>query len=281
MTGDAIFVQGHGHTICQDYAIATDYGAAIVCDGCSASPKSEVGAAILAHTFLESYRDTRYGHLKDQPETDKIFDIILKTQVFNRVKEIMRHTGLPDNAFDATIVAAIADPDKDILRLFMWGDGYIFIDSNEGETLYTGNYESGAPKYFSYSLDDEREGMYKSAFGDKPRTITTKCFLPSGVETTMVGDLPDYHCWTIPLAGITMVQAFSDGLASFLDGQNKAVLVRDILPSVAKFKLSHGSFVQRRVRRALKDFQKQGVTHYDDFSSAAISFEDLTLARGK
>ena len=118
MTGDAIFVQGHSHTICQDYAIAEvakymsqDYGAAIVCDGCSASPKSEVGASILAHTFLAAYRHNRHGDIYSKFEgNDRLFQTFVKMRVLKSVRTIMRETDLSDNAFDATIVAAISDP---------------------------------------------------------------------------------------------------------------------------------------------------------------------------
>ena len=50
MTADAYFAIGRTHDVCQDYALASDDVPktwALVSDGCSSSPASDIGARLL------------------------------------------------------------------------------------------------------------------------------------------------------------------------------------------------------------------------------------------
>ena len=52
---DAHFVMGRGHSVCQDYALATARSA-VVCDGCSSSRASDVGARVIALAAIRELR---------------------------------------------------------------------------------------------------------------------------------------------------------------------------------------------------------------------------------
>ena len=269
MNTDSYFAQGTGHTVCQDYALASRnarFGFAVVCDGCSASPRSEVGAGILAHTFVQAYLEATEWNGQESNEYKDIFEAVLKSSTRNRLLEIKRHTGLDINSFDATLVAAITDQKTQTLKVYIWGDGHVYLKfKGEDSLLLSARYASNAPYYFSYGLNQERMVAYEKQFGSGEAVLSRN---HAEGET-----IKPYYNATWPLDVIEYVSVFSDGIETFSqvkDDVSIPIPLTDILPQVSQYKSTVGSFVQRRLTRFQKENREKLISHFDDISSASI-----------
>lgn len=272
MNADSFFTKGDGHTICQDHATTARVGDltfAAISDGCSSSAKSEVGAGILAHAFCKQYHFTNELAIADDySESD--FDVVLKAGLRHRLTEIARLIGLDHSAFDATLVAAVADTRLNKLFVYLWGDGHVKLDFKEGEPLIISNrYANNAPYYFSYGLTDARAQGYAQQFGDDKSELTWgTSSQPEKTEPLIT------RAW--PLDVIKHVAVFSDGLETFSkvkDGTTQPIPLEGIILPLTAYKSVVGSFVARRMGRFLKDVKADGTSHFDDLSCAAITTE--------
>ena len=102
---DAHFARGRSHTVCQDYAVAGSR-VAVISDGCSSAPHSDVGARLLAHAALAA-----------APET------FVSGAWLNAPQSTQRRMGLPAASLDATVVIASAGDDR--VEVTMFGDGVV------------------------------------------------------------------------------------------------------------------------------------------------------------
>jgi len=272
MNTDCYFEQGHKHEICQDYSISGETDNivyAVVSDGCSDSPKSDVGARIVAEAFVKA--TDSIVSVGGKPTNDFIEEFTI-----SKIKTVGRELGLSLRSLNATLVAAVYSKKEDILRLHMWGDGHIFVKRGYATNHYSVNYPSGAPFYLAYRIGDGRVDEYIKEFGTNLGIVRSYTEILAGENDAggiAGGESFDakesfYQEYSNP--DIDFVLVSSDGLDSFTVGTTDAPL--SVEKEFTSFKSLTGDFVQRRMMRFRKDTKAKGNTHFDDISAAAISF---------
>jgi len=255
MNTDHDFQIGNQHTICQDYATSgiLDNGIAyaIVSDGCSKSPYVDIGARILAMAARDTlnYRDKSFDYEQFAQQT--IF----------RVNEVNHVLPINPRALDATLLVAFVE--KDLLKVYLYGDGAMFHKSGDNVNIIHVSFGHNAPDYLSYFLDDNRMEEYKNSSLPTSKTIETNLcisdcpvFSPVEFETVVKpGDI---------------IGVCSDGINSFQNNEGESLFWENILFDFFKYKSTNGVFVNRRLAAFKRQCQKDGWTHYDDISCAAI-----------
>jgi hypothetical protein len=271
MTTDHHFWIGTTHKVCEDYAISgirDGVKYAIVCDGCSSSKDTDIGARLLARAALL--------HL-DRFENSDEFGLLAITTADVQARALALNPG----ALNATLVVTIIKDNKWITRLF--GDGAV-AQIYEKKTFVTEvNFNSGAPLYLSYHLDKDTHLNYLTEFGTKHShttyDITELDIAPRVVEgdnelnLLTYGPIIDHPDVGRVLATIVM----SDGFQSFYRVEQTDTSKRTItIPStkiyqeLLMFKGYKGQFVERRAKKFMTAIQKKGWHNGDDCSIAAI-----------
>lgn len=239
---DAYYAIGKSHAVCQDYA-AVVRGEAVVADGCSSSPHTDIGARIVVHGA--------------------------------RGKNLQA-LGLPDTALDATRIGVQLAGGG--FRVVAWGDGIIVARRRDG-SLQTHSivYPSGAPFYENYLSDEARLERYKATFGME-RQVTWES--PTGHGVVYDARACAYEA-TFPLSDYDLVLVGSDGWLSGMRPVGSAtsrtfenVPLPEVVAELTAFKGMTGAFLQRRMRRMLENWAKNGWFFYDDVSAAAIYVSD-------
>jgi len=147
MHADAHFERGRTHAVCQDYALAqtTARGAwALVCDGCSSSRDTDVGARLLAHAAAAILRD---GRLPGSSACWRVAD------------RAAGHLGLAPASVDATVVAALELPDR--IVAIIRGDGIVAARRRDGTIEVTlRRCRDECPDYPSVVGDPDRRACW-------------------------------------------------------------------------------------------------------------------------
>tara|TARA_R110000824_G_scaffold12226_6_gene53529 strand:- start:102 stop:974 length:873 start_codon:yes stop_codon:yes gene_type:complete len=288
MNTDSYFEIGSTHEVCQDYALSgkinDSISFAIVTDGCSMSHKmcgqADVGARIVAHaaraTLQRIYGNDEKISITDN-DVDEFAEIknIISKSVVDAIKTVGVQLKMSNLYADCTLLIAITD--GKVTNFFLFGDGGAAITFNDGSAIFKYvTYLSGAPYYLSYHLRAEGTDLYKNEFGGCPIIFDTytfennfelkdskgiQCFVDSKEYSDSIG-------FTIEDA--ETVSVFSDGVSSFRQEPNGTLTV-DIIKEFVGFKNRKGEFVQRRMKRMLKDHKNDGIHHYDDISMASIN----------
>lgn len=131
MPGFDCYTTSHKEVNEDAYAMADDM--VVICDGCSSSKGTSLGAKILCNLFLE-YRSLE----------------AIKCEVI----QIANSLNKPLSIFDCTMLFMI-DYGK-YISVGTVGDYYL----NVGEIKYHHTYEDNAPFYFSYLLDKDRGAQW-------------------------------------------------------------------------------------------------------------------------
>ena len=257
MHADSAYVIGASHETCQDYArtvVKGDEALAVVSDGCSSSPDTDIGARLCVLARLEGLG------------------------WFRRAYERCVSLGLRTTALDATLVEAVATSDTVTIRVY--GDGYgVMRQRNTSElSLHTVQYPDGFPAYPNYEVDTLRgqaflarsEGRFVMVqHWDPVQAYWTQVFCTE--EPNISLGLP-YLAQALS-ANIDLALVLTDGFGSFRrqgPTGSESVPVTEVIDKLCSFKLYKGLFVKRRLKRFLKDAKALGWTHDDDLGIAAI-----------
>ena len=246
---DAHYVRGRTHTVCQDYAV-TGPNVAVVCDGCSSAPHSDVGARLLAHAALTA-----------EPSA-------LDSGAWLRGPDSVRETlALPASALDATCIVARALADA--ITVTMFGDGVIAARGrDDGPPLVIEvAYPRSAPPYPSYTLDADRLQAYEHAGLGAPRIVASHSS-PTPVQNT--------HgvSWHFARSDWSAVLVGSDGLTAFEHEDRSAVPTEQVIGALFRYPSPHGAFVTRRLRRFVqREAPAAGIVTTDDVAVAAVCWE--------
>jgi serine/threonine protein phosphatase PrpC len=260
MNADNDFQIGKEHLICQDYSMARaneTEAFAILCDGCSASPDVDIGARLLALAAREIF----IIYPEHDYETFGLNSIQRANTIYTS------YPNLHPQALDSTLLVASVKDNN--LRAYIYGDGVFFHKTATG--LYAMHIEltSGAPDYLSYNLDTERIAQYTAASDEKhglkvvdiqdengTGKFEYKPFSPVIVQRTVQpGDI---------------VAVCSDGINSFRRSDNSEIPWLELAEEFIGFKSTAGVFVKRRLAAFKRKCEKDGWTHSDDISVAAI-----------
>jgi hypothetical protein len=285
MQVDAFYAMGSQHIFCQDYALASSYKRSnaidcahgIVCDGCSSSKDTDVGARMVA--LAMSRQLTAKNNIGPHQEFEDVgFNLEDAQDAFtltNRAlvdAEASTHVlGLPHTCLDSTIAFVKADGPKTVMAAII-GDGFVISRRKNGSIkVIKVTYEQNAPYYPSYRLD---YGTREVDFNNKlvsPRTFEIWSGDDDEVEKFPIpysaSDHTKYWGLWLNTSVFDLVAVASDGLASVPGMPWYKVAQR-----LFDFKSMAGSFVQRRGRRFMADMAEEGLSPQDDVSVAAIYF---------
>lgn len=277
---DSYYLIGKSHRVCEDYALHVsmdDFSYVIVCDGCSSSTHTDVGARLLAHIASNAlqflYKRNKFNDSVFQKEQ---FPKVFSELVIAKCNEIYRSMSLPLGAFDTTLIVGIT-VGQTFTAVFWSGDGNVYLKHRDGSaTLYTVNYESNAPYYLSYQIAFDKGEAYLREYGlsktnlmkisKKEGTILEK----SSTQRNAVSD-PNYLI--LNDENIESLTVCSDGAGSYeIVEPYEKMTVMAILDEATAYKNPVGEFVRRRITRMETDHVKRGIVHQDDVSYACIYF---------
>lgn len=278
MNADCSFIKGNSHIICQDYALAkanTDYGYAIVSDGCSVikkdegaipHPFSDISArmvALCAKTTIDDFIEFKYytGVVTSN------FDELMRVKLL----QLSHNLKLGVNIGDATLNLAYVY--KDMLALIMMGDGVVVIEHDNEYEVIVRTFEPNTPSYFSYQLSPTLETRYSEASVERK---DTRFYIEKGtwnitpsITSKTIADTKT----SLTVFGTTTVQSvtvFSDGIEDLRKGA-QLPLAEALTRFFPYISTSSDSFVKRRMRSFERSLKKDDVIINDDLSVASLS----------
>lgn len=250
MNSDYFYSKGSSHVLCQDFAAKTRIGkieAVAVCDGCSSSPASEIGAALLCQIGLACA--AKYF---DLVTSNQRYEIVLTHQILQKMRAFETDFNLRDGNFDATLLLLAANKETRKGFIFVAGDGAFHLKTENQDVFVECSFVQGAPRYLSYDLNEERRKLFKTEYSEKVSLKTH----PNNSVTDF--DSPLF----VSFENLVQATVFSDGIFSF--GKQDAHL------GFLKYKSFSGDFVKRRARAEMASLAKEGFVNYDDYSQASI-----------
>lgn len=299
MNTDCALFTGKTHPICQDYARTgwqevqgTDEKVpfALISDGCSSSPDTDVGSRLLVFSAEKAIRIHR------------TYDIDFQYTVASVAQVNAEGMGLKPSCLDATLMAAFlrknltdSGPETQLF-LRMYGDGAIALKFRGMPNLYllTVEYAESMPWYISYLLDPPSMDLWLEATKkSNKKTVKILEIEPEGLTNEIMFEPPsstpnpempltvgmgkdNSHSILVSHLLLDWVAIMSDGIHTFwqrTDNGSKIVIpVTEVVQHMLDFKNFNGEFVKRQMNWFMKTHQKQGWQHDDDVSVAAIYF---------
>lgn len=257
---DAHSVVGHQHGVNQDYVFSSvdPVPYVILGDGCSSSPYTDIGVRLL----VLGARQALLNHLAAQliPSIDS-----LAQEAVLHAHATLRLSGLPPATLDATLIVAFVH--QGYAHVYLYGDGAVIQVNHTGQhTLTAIEYSHNAPYYPSYRVDKIRDREYRA------KSIAhSKSIIVNGNISCKNVLAPSY--FHIALTNLAALVIASDGLDSVIDTRRPKTLTREeVVEHFLEFRNANGAFVQRRLRRTLKQWAKQGIVNSDDLSVGALVF---------
>ena len=267
INADSAFVMGDSHRVCQDYAChgivnipgGNSVAYAAVCDGCSSSEDTDIGSRLLALSFVQ----TLPYFWSDEEINGESF---LRAMVLS-AHTIVSSLKAPPECLDSTLMGVATDGDK--LLVMVQGDGFVDVAEDGLHGLDVLEYDSGAPFYANYLTSAIRKEQYEQEF---PGVLQISSSVTGGIEVKT-----SKSCVSVPSLLVvrniyrdTVISLMSDGAASFVSAEREAVPAANIVEELTSYRNFHGEFVRRRFNKALKGWGKNGFTHFDDLSCAAL-----------
>lgn len=281
MNADMAFQMGSSHSVCQDYAAA---GAlppdarsggrarpyAVLSDGCSSSPDTDIGARLLVKA-AELLLATSAG-----PAAEGLPG--LHEEAARLALGWAGTLGLSPRALDATLLTAHLDGGE--LVVGCSGDGAVCLRTRAGALdVYSIEYPSGYPLYPSYVHQPGRLRALREA-GRARKEV--RRFHTASVEEGLrpageSGGERVTETFSVRAADYGCAALFSDGVHSFFQegraeegGVGEAVPLDPVLRELVSFKNTRGAFVGRRLKRFLRDCRRRGWRHADDLAVGAL-----------
>jgi len=256
MTNSDFYIKkAKGKMFCEDYISYNDNAKRLLLtDGCSSSKDTHIGSAILNR--LVNNNDKSYYLL-----TDKVF-YSLKEYETKNLREVL---DIDSTALDCTLVSLEDDITDYTINLF--GDGVYFVLKDNILTFCEKEYPLNMPFYCSYHLDKSRLAQYKSFTDNTPiLKIWEYNFISGEILNTTQHIIEEESPIVISKDNVSFIGITSDGLLSFLKNGNEEVPLKTIFNELCSFKNTNGEFLKRRMNRMIKNFSKEDIDNYDDFS---------------
>lgn len=231
MNTDAYFTGCKTH-FCQDYALATD-NQLVISDGCSSAKYTDVGARLVCWSYYQVCN-------KPFGSFNLLFEIAA------RVEAQRLQLRLPKEAAFATLIGVDITSNK--VSVSMCGDGVIAYIVNGNLIVKSFTSPNNTPYYPAYMVDELITDKWVRENGNI--RINSMDFINNELETSLANGT------------LSMLAIFSDGVSS-IEGMSEI----DVVVELCNFKTTNGSFVERRVKRFLKN-----KVFSDDISMAAVIF---------
>jgi len=268
MNSDCTFYIGTTHKVCQDYAVVRDYpdmSMAILADGCSGSPDSDVGARILVKAT-------------EAIERDKIVLSFTGEDYIESAFKASQQLEMPDICLDATLLMAKVQDGQFFIGCH--GDGVIVRGFKDGG-LYIRSvaFRTSYPDFLSYKINPERKVVFDKI--NQGAYMNIAYIYPNGnIDIVVKEDIDIPECETGSTDNLSFIAIMSDGIHSFyeriLEGAsmtNKPISHIDVIKDMFQIKGRKGEFIQRRVNRFRKDCEAKNWHNFDDVSVAVINLE--------
>lgn len=288
MNADSTFAIGATHTICQDYAVAsnglpgrqvtdrrlTANPYVVLSDGCSSSPDTDIGARLLVKAaesiFLTGF-NTSASSLAE-----------LHKEAARRALALATLMGLCPQAVDATLLTIHLEGDELITGCS--GDGVIGLQSRTGRLdVYVISYASGYPLYPSYAHQPDRLRALEEngGVGKEVKHFSCASFEePLLLQKTLISTSPT-EVVAVKASDYKLAVILSDGINSFFTLRQtdttkriESIPTEETLKELVSFKSLRGAFVGRRVKRVMKDYMAKGWQHMDDLAVGALHLDD-------
>lgn len=247
---------GSAHKENEDFSVIGDQDNPfiIVSDGCSSSGNTSTGSRILSFAVADTIM---------KASTLKLVDIgRISIQYASGIAKLL---SLDERCLDSTLMVAFVEEHH--VRVCIWGDGFVFYKyKNELPEFQKIEYSQEAPFYLSYQLDDDRMKFYQELVNNGS-IIKTESF-ETGTATVPVMEPTEFGIYR---ENLEYVMLSTDGIGTFILNNTPVDQVK-INERVTSFKRLNGEFIGRRINRMMKENEKGGIKHYDDFTIAGISF---------
>ena len=293
MNVNSYYEIGHGHIVCEDYALAEqidDKAFIIVSDGCSQSRNTDVGARLVSiiarDTLLYLFQSDL---MKRNTEVNDNFPIVFQELFLKKCLETKAILKLSTNTFDATLLLAFVLNNK--LHVLCYGDGYVIYKTKDGAIIADStHYSSSAPYYLSYHMSTVKNKDYLEEFGEQ--TIegrstdissdgisNTKIVMTKKIKETLSHWMSYWKIYDLSDDTIESVTLSSDGIDTYARnlkhrGEESTLdcSAVSMIQRMIDYKNKNGEFVLRRMSRIKRDMASEHVIHDDDVSSATIIF---------
>lgn len=260
---DAYFERGRQHAVCQDYGFASPDGdRAVLADGCSSSPDTDIGARLLCRVAGPIANPTRAGR-----------------RIVQRADGIREAMLLDPRSMDATLLCVEVDPSEEAQEKFgtvatavVWGDGAVAARRRDGSVIvYELSCKDSAPPYLSYLLDSGRLLRYaQSGWGE----ILSKCWGdPSADEVTFTHSTSQDIEKGVRIrfeSDFDAILLFTDGYRTGVDARGKVVDPTEVITEMLRVQQGPHA-LRRRFRMMQRD---RGWVFEDDFGVAGLTFLD-------
>lgn len=275
IVADSHYMIGKTHLVCEDYAHHFD-NKMVVCDGCSSSENTDIGARLLALSF-DKVIDVCFESFD---EDESLYTTIAK-ELSLEMQQITASLWIPVSSMDASLIGAFIDPSTGLLRVIMYGDGSIIYKKKDEDFIRAVNvsYEKEAPYYLSYLHAGLRKDNYIE-FANQYEDGKIKT-----IKSGNISDLQEYkQRYDFPIyymfhpEELEFLALVSDGLTSFYEkgecGLREPVDFNRVIMEFTSFPIITPGFVKRRMRRACEVFEKKNIFHSDDISMAVMYFTE-------
>jgi hypothetical protein len=259
---DYFFTMGRTHLVCEDYSLRrlTPVPLLVICDGCSASEHSDLGARLLAlatqHFFQQHVTTTPpdYHHLGHA--------------VIQQAAEVASQLSTGTEVLDATLMVCFLIGEH--IYVYVYGDGVILTRNIAGQIHWQEiEFCHNAPYYLSYWLSEERRAEY-AHYSSKPLSL-----IHSTTGQTEILSYDSPLVFKFSLDDYPTVAIASDGIKQFYRVTPGEMLkIQEVAENVLNFKILEGEFIKRRLLRALQNYAKEGIVPADDFSLAAFAWQE-------
>lgn len=274
MNIDKFLKMGHSHTLLED-AVLTGYGSTpylIVCDGCSDSENTHIGSHLLARSAQIEIESGINLFKSFDDENNTIFKSFLDSIIF-RARSMADVMGFDYSALDATLLLAFIIEDK--IQVVMVGDGCLYYKKEGVTYTYSSEYFGNMPYYLSYSLNAKRHEAYKNAASkhieNSGKSLKKVFYWKNEEENHYESNVFKPLIFSIDLEDLEYLILSTDGIESFDVYEEREF--NSIDKAMHSFKNFNGEFLQRRMKRILKEELKNGRNNFDDLGIAAITFK--------
>lgn len=264
---DTFLKMGDSHRECEDYIIRgmDPVPYIILADGCSSSNRTEMGARILCHLAKQYLIYRTEDIFSDSIDYKK-----MGSWIIHNAEMTIRQLGLPLACLDSTLI--ISYYIDNFLHVFMYGDGEIIMKDSEGNlSIHTVEFTNNSPYYLSYKIDPFRDDLYYQ--NKNSMNITTNKIYPErNYEDSRELAYDAVVKFSMNVAYWKTLFICSDGIRSFMVKDPRIKHMVDpveFIDDMMNFKNFKGEFLKRRLKRAIKNIEDNGIVHSDDLSIGA------------
>lgn len=270
MINTDVFIEiGGQHKVCEDYIVKEDspFPFIILSDGCSNSEDTDMGSRILCHLAKQYMKKQTVAEPLDYKKTGE--------WIIYNAEMTATQLGLDKTCLDATLTIAYCDIPRDTICVMMYGDGSIIRKGKSGEihVMTTTFQPKNAPYYLSYRIDSQRDKLYHELKNENHLTLLSSSdnYQQKYIDSYAY-DIENVAFFSTKELDLLLI--CSDGIDSFLNNDGTELQSHDLFDKFTNIKTSKGAFLQRTIKRSLRNLNREGITHYDDLSIGAFLFNE-------